>query len=187
MLNYHKTYRESLEKSKKRPTPKKQPTINRSHTSSINLKLSADLDQMKASIKNFKQNNDPLRKESLVIHSKSKSNIKNDHTTSTSQFKYSFKIKQDGDVYDGSRVRMKTNYEQSSCLKPFRQSNRCLITDRNEKPQDYTPGQKSQSKKNEYLRTEYKQNSENQYYLNNEIALNHDLLKLNDIQNKCRK
>jgi hypothetical protein len=54
MLNYHKTYRESLDKSKKRPTPKKQPTINRSHTSSINLKLSADLDQMKSSIKNFK-------------------------------------------------------------------------------------------------------------------------------------
>ncbi len=77
MLNYHKTYRESLDKSKKRPTPKKQPTINRSHTSSINLKLSADLDQMKASIKNFKENQDPLRKESIVSQTKSKSNIKN--------------------------------------------------------------------------------------------------------------
>ena len=54
MLNYHKTYRESLEKSKKRPTPKKQPTINRSHTPPTNLKSPADLDQMKASIKNFK-------------------------------------------------------------------------------------------------------------------------------------
>jgi len=77
MLNYHKTYRESLDKSKKRPTPKKQPTINRSHTSSINLKLSTDLDQMKTSIKNFKENNDPLRKDIVVNHSKSKSNIKN--------------------------------------------------------------------------------------------------------------
>lgn len=78
MLNYHKTYRESLDKSKKRPTPKKQPTINRSHTSSINLKLSADLDQMKASMKNFKENQDPLiRKDSIITQSKSKSNIKN--------------------------------------------------------------------------------------------------------------
>lgn len=136
MLNYHKTYRESLDKSKKRPTPKKQPTINRSHTSSINLKLSADLDQMKNSIKYFKENNDPLRKEIMVNHTKSKSNIKNEHTASTSQFKYSFKLKQDPDYYDGSRVRIKTNYDQSS-IKPFRESNRCLITERNEKGSDY--------------------------------------------------
>jgi hypothetical protein len=54
MLNYHKTYRESLDKVKRRPTPKKQPTINRSHTSSINLKLSSDLEQLKGSIKNLK-------------------------------------------------------------------------------------------------------------------------------------
>ena len=62
MLNYHKTYRESLDKSNNRFTHKKQPTINRSHTSSISLKISADLDQMKSSIKNFKENMDPLRK-----------------------------------------------------------------------------------------------------------------------------
>ncbi len=61
MLNYHKTYRESLDKSKKRVLPKKTPTINRSHTSSINLKLSADLDQMKNSVKNLKENHDPRK------------------------------------------------------------------------------------------------------------------------------
>jgi len=32
---------------------------------------------MKASIKNFKENQDPLRKESIVSQTKSKSNIKN--------------------------------------------------------------------------------------------------------------
>lgn len=42
MLNYHKTYRESLDKSKKRPTPRKEQIINIGHTSSINLKLCSE-------------------------------------------------------------------------------------------------------------------------------------------------
>ena len=51
MLNYHKTYRESLDKSKKRPTPKKEQTLNTGHTSSINLKLSNEFQPMKVSLK----------------------------------------------------------------------------------------------------------------------------------------
>jgi hypothetical protein len=54
MLNYQKTYRESLEKSKRKSTIKK-PSINKSHASSINLKISQDLstfDPMKISLRN---------------------------------------------------------------------------------------------------------------------------------------
>lgn len=57
MLSYHqKTYRESLDKSKRKSTIKK-PSANKSHASSINLKISQDLstfDPMKISLRNQK-------------------------------------------------------------------------------------------------------------------------------------
>ena len=53
-------------------------------------------------------------------------------------------------------------------MKPFRESNRCLITDRNEKPSDYKFCEKSLPKKADiHLRTEYKESSEHQDFSNN--------------------
>jgi len=79
MLNYQKKYRESLDKSKRKSTIKKQ-SINKSHASSINLKISQDLstfDPIKISLRNNPSNLNNQNSQNLnPQHSKSKANIK---------------------------------------------------------------------------------------------------------------
>ena len=98
--------------------------------------------------------------------------------------KYSFKIKQDilenqeniNNMYDGPIIRLKTNYQQypnnqQLSIRPFQDTNRCLVTDRNRNQHnqngkgmmlDYKLIDRSKSKKTiTQIKTEYKETNIN--------------------------
>lgn len=68
---------------------------------------------------------------------------------SNAQLKYSFKIKNEQENMD-VRGRIKTNYD--NIIRPFQESNRCLITERKQKP-DVKMTDRSHSKGRLQLRT----------------------------------
>jgi hypothetical protein len=117
--------RESVEKNSSKKSLSKGLTANKSHTSSINIKLSQDLttiDNMKIPLKNiFKEKCEPY------LHNLSKQPQINNYLLS--QKKHSVKLQSNEKENMGKRKEHKENYE-IGLVRPFQETNRYLETER---------------------------------------------------------
>lgn len=123
MINYSKV-RESVEKNSSKKSLSKAPSVNKSHTNSINIKLSQDscIEQIKIPLK-------------TIFKDKTEATItKNYHPQAQSHHKkYSVKLQSDEKE---NLVRKKENPPYDvTIFRPFQETNRYLETER--VPKDY--------------------------------------------------